>query len=272
MDLQAIASTWTTPQAHQAGANSKREERGSGDPDLKEQAEHWKTLHGMGTQGFRGKKSGAGGEFAKQANQWSCTEYPATADAPLSEPLTTSAPDAELSTAGTQTKSNQATNEGTFWGTPNAHERTQSPRDVASGIQLAKQANNWQTPATDSFRSRGGDRKDEMGLDQQARTFFPTPASRDYRTPNSKPYSDRGGGSKGEQLQNFVAHSLPAQATPGGPPSSANGPTLPRRLNPRFVEWLMGFPIGWTELCKTEPKDSRNSATRLSRKSRNGSD
>jgi len=20
-----------------------------------------------------------------------------------------------------------------------------------------------------------------------------------------------------------------------------------RRLNPRFVEWLMGFPIGWTE-------------------------
>lgn len=53
----------------------------------------------------------------------------------------------------------------------------------------------WQTPATDSFRSRGGDRKDEMGLDQQAR-FFPTPAARDYRGPNAKPYSERGGASE----------------------------------------------------------------------------
>jgi hypothetical protein len=32
----------------------------------------------------------------------------------------------------------------------------------------------WQTPATDSFRSRGGPRKNEMGLDQQSR-FWKTP-------------------------------------------------------------------------------------------------
>ncbi len=32
----------------------------------------------------------------------------------------------------------------------------------------------WQTPATDAFRCRGGDRKDEMGLDQEAR-MWPTP-------------------------------------------------------------------------------------------------
>lgn len=25
-----------------------------------------------------------------------------------------------------------------------------------------------------------------------------------------------------------------------------SGPTLRRRLNPRFAEWLMGWPIGWT--------------------------
>ena len=121
----------------------------------------------------------------------------------------------------------------------------------------------WQTPATDSFRSRGGDRKDEMGLDQQAR-MFPTPASRDFRTPNSKAGKDRGMGAKGEQLQNFVEHlfpsvSLPDQQTPAGPPSSETTPlsvpALPstkteekRRLNPRFVEWLMGFPVSWTEL------------------------
>jgi hypothetical protein len=135
---------WTTPQAHQGGANSKREERGSGGPDLLEQAEH------------------------------------------------------------------------------------------------------WQTPAQDSFRSRGGERKDEMGLDQQAR-FFPTRGARDYRTPNSKSYQDRGGGMKGEQLPNFVAHSLPAPPIQDGLKSSEKDRTSRRRLNPRFVEWLMGFPIGWTE-------------------------
>jgi len=118
------------------------------------------------------------------------------------------------------------------------------------GGEFAKQANQWQTPATDSFRSRGGERKDEMGLDQQAR-FFPTPASRDYRTPNAKPGSERGRGTKGEQLPNYVEHHFAQhqdQQTQDGPPSSPNGRTSRRRLNPRFVEWLMGFPIGWTEL------------------------
>lgn len=46
---------------------------------------------------------------------------------------------------------------------------------------------NWATPsASDSFRSRGGDRVDEMGLDQQARMFWPTPQahdSQDAKTP-----------------------------------------------------------------------------------------
>lgn len=39
---------------------------------------------------------------------------------------------------------------------------------------LGRQVAMWQTPATDSFRSRGGDRKEEMGLDQQSR-FWQAP-------------------------------------------------------------------------------------------------
>lgn len=38
---------------------------------------------------------------------------------------------------------------------------------------------------------------------------FPTPAVRDYRSPNRGAYSDRGGGAKGEQLPNFLAHRWP---------------------------------------------------------------
>lgn len=32
----------------------------------------------------------------------------------------------------------------------------------------------WQTPAADNFRSRGGTRREEMGLDREAQ-FWPTP-------------------------------------------------------------------------------------------------
>jgi hypothetical protein len=56
--------------------------------------------------------------------------------------------------------------------------------------------------------------------------MWPTPAERDYRHPNAKPYSERGGGKKGEQLPNAVGGSL----------------------NPMWVEWLMGFPLGFTDL------------------------
>jgi len=132
------------------------------------------------------------------------------------------------------------------WLTPHGMYGTDHTGKTGRGGEFAKQANQWQTPATDSFRSRGGDQKDEMGLDQQAR-FFPTPAQRDYRTPNRESYQERSGTKKGEQLQNFVAHSLPDPVIPDGRESSPVDPTLRRRLNPRFVEWLMGFPIGWTE-------------------------
>jgi hypothetical protein len=150
----------------------------------------------------------------------------------------------------------------------------------------------------------------EHSLTNQA-LLWPTPAARDYRSPNANPYSDRGGESKGEQLPNFVEHlwstprssdgakGSPNQAFSGGGiplaaqtvnwPTPTNtdakasrrhgymiegnpGTTLHdaidcfhssrqdqetetlgppssnerRSLNPRFVEWLMGWPPGWT--------------------------
>jgi hypothetical protein len=83
-------------------------------------------------------------------------------------------------------------------------------------------------------------RSGKRNLDD-AVALWPTPAARDYRYPNAKPYGGRGGGSKGEQLPNAV----------GGP------------LNPLWVEWLMGFPLGWS--------DCGPSATRPSRKSQRSS-
>jgi hypothetical protein len=57
--------------------------------------------------------------------------------------------------------------------------------------------------------------KRQVGLSNQV-SLWATPASRDYRTPNRLPYSERGGGSKGEQLQNQVAHHWPTPAGMNG--------------------------------------------------------
>jgi hypothetical protein len=139
------------------------------------------------------------------------------------------------------------------WPTPNTPtgggNLTSTPKHTG-GIDLEGEAELWQTPATDSFRSRGGDRKDEMGLDQQARfAMFPTPAARDYR-------SESGGAATmnhfnrpaGPSLPAMIEHSfLPDQPTESdGQPLSESAQTSPRRLNPKFVEWLQGLPEGWT--------------------------
>lgn len=87
-----------------------------------------------------------------------------------------------------------------------------------------------------------------MSILSDAVASWPTPAARDWRAPNSQDSQDRrnAGSERGQQLPNFVEHCLSAplaQPTQDGPRSS----TSTRRLNPLFVEWLMGWPIGWTD-------------------------
>jgi hypothetical protein len=93
--------------------------------------------------------------------------------------------------------------------------------------QLPRQAHqaHWQTPATDSFRSRGGDRKDEMGLDQQARTI-PFPVMRVNRF--------------GQPVSGFDAATVS-----GG------------QLNPAHSRWLMGLPPEWDACAPTAMPSSR---------------
>lgn len=161
----------------------------------------------------------------------------------------------------------------------------------------------WQTPATDSFRSRGLDRKDEMGLDQQARLWrtpsdpskrggpqraekraegghtvnledqvesWPTPTARDYRSPNSQDSQERRnqGSTRGQQLMNFVEHN--SQFSPPDLPIQDGQTSSPTRrtLNPLFVEMLLGLPIGWTGFAPVETVLSHyvaRSRTELSR-------
>jgi len=109
-----------------------------------------------------------------------------------------------------------------MWPTPGANDHKGSAKDGQRRGQLDEATEqHWQTPATDSFRSRGGDRKDEMGLDQQARVF-----------PSFRPDQEH----------------APSGSESCGT-SRTSRPQLRARLNPRFVEWLMGWPLGWTDFA-----------------------
>ena len=57
-----------------------------------------------------------------------------------------------------------------------------------------------------------------------------------------------------DQLPNFVMYrfSHQDQTMNDGPTSLPKDPTSRRRLNPQFVDWMMGWPPGWTS---TEPTD-----------------
>ena len=61
---------------------------------------------------------------------------------------------------------------------------TPSQETGKHGMNLATTAAMWPTPQTDSFRSRGGDRKHEKGLDGMARDW-PTPMANDGCKPSA---------------------------------------------------------------------------------------
>jgi len=90
---------------------------------------------------------------------------------------------------------------------------------------------------------------------------WPTPAARDGQAGANtlEGLNKRTAQRFGVQLPNFVTHCLPlVLSAPPGPALSENPPTLPRRLNPAFVCWLMGWPWHWT---RAEPTSFGAEAT-----------
>jgi hypothetical protein len=110
------------------------------------------------------------------------------------------------------------------------------------------------TPMAHDARREGGSSTTTNGasLDRDARTW-PTPGANDHK--GSAEMGQRRGqldeATEHWQPQQAESHcSLPAPATStDGGGSSSTGPTSRPRLNPAFVEWLMGWPGGWTDFA-----------------------
>lgn len=133
------------------------------------------------------------------------------------------------------------------WSTPCA--RDHFPPHAPEYIKVATQ---WTTPnASDTGRNtryqQGGT---ALSMQVKQASAWPTPAARDHKGANSLDHVEvNGTGRKHmDQLPNYVAHAFPSSppdpTPPPGPKSSRHSP----KLNPQFVEWLMGWPPNWTSL------------------------
>lgn len=167
------------------------------------------------------------------------------------------------------------------------------------GEPLAFKVTTWPTPATDSFRSRGGEGNvggagggefakqatqwaspkatdSEQGpastyargnapLNGEAANW-PTPTAEDSESSGNRNLPGAGNtlshalrAHAGTSLVDATCRSLPLdQPAPTGDGSSSVTPASRRRLNPRFVSWLMGWPdCGGTISASSETASSR---------------
>jgi hypothetical protein len=110
----------------------------------------------------------------------------------------------------------------------------------------------------EAMRLRGADLPALVSL-----AGWATTATRDYRHANARPWSERGGGAKGEQLPNQVVHLLalagPARLTADGQMliGSAAGMDGGGQLDPAHSRWLQGYPEDWDEAAIRASRGSR---------------
>ena len=97
----------------------------------------------------------------------------------------------------------------------------------------------WPTPCARDWKGTAGGFQKDVDLPGQVKNY-PTPRARDWKGKNTKEGLIRKDGkSRMDQLCNMVAY--------GGTKTPPKG-----HLNPEWVEWLMGWPIGHTELKPLE--------------------
>jgi hypothetical protein len=136
-------------------------------------------------------------------------------------------------------------------------------------LYLEKEKEMYPTPSTRDYKGGSGTIKEKDGkyyrqsnttgtkygvrldaLMEYKEKMYPTPAQRDYKDVTLS-----------ESYKNRNSDSLPIKMMKKNKPGG--------KLNPTFVEFLMGFPMNWT---KTEPTESKPSVTQSSHKSQGSSD
>ena len=106
---------------------------------------------------------------------------------------------------------------------PTATTGDHSTRFAQGGMPLGMAARLWATPTASDWKNRGPNSK-QQGLSEQVR-LWPTPQASD------------------SQRTTVADWNWPSNITGALERAGERG-----KLNPQWVEWLMGFPAGWTDL------------------------
>jgi len=133
--------------------------------------------------------------------------------------------------------------------TPESFERRRRLQETGvngngAGTPLTIAAKMWQTPRA-SDGPHGGPNGSKGDLPLPSQSIAET--EKLWATPTARDWKDGGAPSMNVPTNSLLGRQAPRSMT-SGDASSPSDPTLrPRlRLNPEFVEWLMGLPVGWT--------------------------
>ena len=242
----SACSLWPTAQRHDAQGGktpeqieSMRERTGAGVFNLNEAAEHWATPNAHdGRRPGSDATSTQGANLKRDAEIW---QTPST--------------DSFRSRGGDRKDEMGLDQEARNWKTPHGMSNVDFRGKVGGcgGGEFAKQANNWVTPNARDWKSETGSENNRYdrtpGLSRQVYNLsHPDPPIPDGPASSENVPTSRRlwptarqepgthsivNGKRYETSLEYVARDQKDQT---------------RRLNPRFVEWLMGFPISWTEL------------------------
>jgi DNA (cytosine-5)-methyltransferase 1 len=126
-----------------------------------------------------------------------------------------------------------------FWPTVTTSDSNGAGAHGDGGADLRAKAAQWPTPTVNGNHNVAGmSPTSGDGLETKARQW-PTPAARDWKDGRSNLLRVNA-----RPLNEVATAFLPPVLTPTGQQSIQHSGQ--RQLNPRFVEWLMGLPDGWT--------------------------
>ena len=156
-----------------------------------------------------------------------------------------------------------------WWTTPQAHDSSGgNPERVGrfgtkhGGANFADDVTLWRTPNAAVIEAKstvikltGRTPSDpQVGLPDQVNMWKTPDVPNGGRTMSAE--GPAGMRRDNPDLNVIACHSFhPAQPTPTPTPGSESSPSAPtsrRRLNPSFVDWLMGLPPGWTAYAPAE--------------------
>jgi hypothetical protein len=128
--------------------------------------------------------------------------------------------------------------EPTDWEMQTDHEGTK----FSLRVQVAKREQNWPTPTVQDSNKATKKWRENHQNNLTAAAFnphkiYPTPTARDCK-----------GGYKTESLTRKDGKSRAHDALPNAVIDGKGVETVTGHLNPDWVEWLMGWPVGWTSM------------------------